>query len=58
MVDIIIGGRTTPLQQKIEVEVINEADEASVAKESVYESSILVTLYVFSIIFIGWVGFL
>nr|TKW30793.1 hypothetical protein SEVIR_2G061600v2 [Setaria viridis] len=53
VVDIIIGGRTTPLQQKIEVELINEADEASVAKESVYESSILVTFYVFSIIFIA-----
>ena len=40
-----------------EVEVINEADEASVPKESVYESSILVTFYVFSIIFIGCVCF-
>lgn len=49
VVDIIAEGRTAPLApaasqieaQKIEVEVIDEADEALVAQETVYESSIL-----------------
>ncbi|CAO2168459.1 unnamed protein product [Urochloa humidicola] len=49
VVDTVIEGRTAPLppaasqieEEKIEVEVIEEDDEASLAQESVYESSIL-----------------
>ncbi|CAL5011263.1 unnamed protein product [Urochloa decumbens] len=49
VVDIVTEGSTAPLppaasqieDEKIEVEVINEADEALLAQESVYESSIL-----------------
>jgi hypothetical protein len=59
VMNIIIGEITTPHphEQEIEVEVINEADEGSIAQESAYESSILVTFYVVSIILIVWVGF-
>lgn len=66
VVDIVTEGSIAPLRpsvsqfeaQTIEIEVIDEADEAFVAQDSVYESSsILVTSYVFSIIFIGRVGF-
>jgi hypothetical protein len=58
VVEITIGARTTPArEQNIEVEVISDDDEASLAQESVYDqSSILVTFYVFSIIFICWIG--
>ncbi|CAO2187526.1 unnamed protein product [Urochloa humidicola] len=49
VVDTVTEGRTAPLppaasqidEEKIEVEVIDEADEALLAQESVYESSVL-----------------
>ncbi|CAO2201063.1 unnamed protein product [Urochloa humidicola] len=49
VVDTVAEGRTAPLppaasqidEEKIEVEVIDEADEALLAQESVYESSVL-----------------
>ncbi|CAL5003208.1 unnamed protein product [Urochloa decumbens] len=60
VVDIVTEGSTAPLppaasqieEEEIEVEVINEADEALLAQESVYESSMLVTFNIVSIIFI------
>jgi hypothetical protein len=65
VVDIVAEGSTAPLapaasqveEQRIEVEVIDDADEALIAQESVYESPILVIFYVFSIIFISRVDF-
>lgn len=65
VVDIVTEGSIAPLRpsvsqfeaQKIEIEVIDEADEAFIAQDSVYESPILVTFYGFFIIFIGRVGF-
>ncbi|OEL26135.1 E3 ubiquitin protein ligase DRIP1 [Dichanthelium oligosanthes] len=41
LVDIAVEGSTAPMAQKIEVEVIDEAAEALVVQESVYESSTL-----------------
>ena len=62
VVYIAAEGNTVPLPpaasqsnlQKVEVEVIDESDEALVAQESIHESSTLVRFYIFSIIFIGW----
>ena len=61
VVYIAAEGSTVPLPpaasqsnlQKVEVEVIDESDEALVAQESIHESSTLVRFYIFSIIFIG-----
>jgi len=61
VVCIAAEGNTVPLPpaasqsnlQKVEVEVIDESDEALVAQESIHESSTLVRFYIFSIIFIG-----
>ena len=60
VVYIAAEGNTVPLPpaasqsnlQKVEVEVIDESDEALVAQESVHESCTLVRFYIFSIIFI------